>query len=96
MSKVFKLGQTVKWSSSAGGHVREKQGEVVAVFRPGIYPTAHRLERDYPDCSAGSTLGGGYGRDHESYLIKVPGPTPKSKPRLYWPRVSALELVAEA
>lgn len=95
MSK-FKVGQTVKWSSSAGGSTKEKQGKVVVIVCPGKYPTAHRLECDFPDCSVGSTLGGGYGRDHESYLVKVPGPTPKAKPRLYWPRVSALELVAEA
>ncbi len=35
-------------------------------------------------------------RDHESYLVYVPGATPRSKGKLYWPRVSGLRRVGES
>lgn len=33
---------------------------------------------------------GGRNREHESYLVEVARDSPRAKPRLYWPRVSAL------
>ena len=84
----FKKGDKVEWDSTSNGSTTSKQGEVVAVVPPKGNPptgrfTGHVLRTD----------GGGLPRDHESYLVSVPGPGPKAKPRMYWPRVSALKPV---
>ena len=93
-TKTFTLGQTVKWRSSAGGTWKEKQGEVVHVVKGKSHcPDKKWMESRYK--ASASPIDGGYRRDHESYIIKVPGTSEKARPRLYWPRVSALELVEE-
>lgn len=37
--------------------------------------------------------GVGLSRDHESYVVRVPGKTTKGAGKLYWARVNALSLV---
>ena len=78
---MFNVGDTVVWSSSANASLKAKRGTVEAVIPPNGRPTpAQQKEAD------------AYGqpRDHESYLVRVPGKTATSKGKLYWPRVSAL------
>lgn len=77
----FQPGDTVAWTSQAGGKSKEKTGKVVAVVpanqSPRLFaPTGLRLKTDALMM-----------RNHESYLIQVG----KSK-RLYWPLVKYLEL----
>lgn len=98
MSKQFSVGDCVKWSSSANGSTKTKRGTVVAVV-PAVkrwYPIYNLLgqgwQKDYT--SAIDASHSVYGRGHESYLIAVPGKTPRSQPRLYWPRTSALQASA--
>lgn len=91
-SKTFCIGQTVKWRSQAGGTWKDKQGEVVHVVKIGAAcPSPKWLANRYSASAA--PINAGWPRDHESYIVKVPGKTSTSKPLLYWPRVSALELV---
>jgi hypothetical protein len=75
----FKKGETVTWKSSSLGTWKEKTGTIVSVVKIGEAP---------------DLMGSGWPRDHESYVVSVPqGSTGKAKPKLYWPRVSALRLV---
>lgn len=74
---AVKLGDMVQWTSQAGGCTRTKRGAIVAVVPAGTMPDTRKVSR----------YGGGMARDHESYLVKVPGKG------TYWPRVNALELI---
>lgn len=79
---VFKVGMTVEWRSSANGSTKHKVGEIVAVV-PAKQRPAPKFRLD----------SSGLPRDHESYVIAVKcGKTDKAKPKLYWPRVAALQL----
>lgn len=78
--KVFDIGDTVKWSSQAGGFGRAKQGRVVEIVPPGRRPDVRG--------SAGA-------RRHPSYVVEVAAPEgSKAKPTKFWPLVSKLQLVA--
>ena len=82
---MFKVGDEVKWASSSSGSTTTKRGRVEAVI-----PARGRLsdsQRKEADAS-------GLPREHESYLVRVPGKTSASKGKLYWPRVAALEAAA--
>lgn len=84
----FELHQKVAWVSQSNGTRKEKHGKVIRIVPAGQ-----------------EALGGGtrYGawetyivpgsigqvRNHESYLVEVR--EGKRKPKLYWPRVTALE-----
>jgi len=87
--KTFQIGDTVTWTSQAGGKSKTKIGKVIAIVQADIevqYVLTH-LQSDgfrLPDASL-------LPRSHESYLIQVG----KSK-RLYWPLVRYLEKVSEA
>lgn len=81
---MFSIGSLVQWSSSANRTTSIKKGVVEAVIAPKCYPTdAQRKEADAY----------GMARDHESYLVRVPGKTVKAKGKLYWPRVSGLSVI---
>lgn len=83
--KTFSVGDTVTWTSQAGGRSKTKTGEVVAVV-PHRRPL-HSLQM--ADTSWKMSHLGIYSmRDYESYLVQVG----KSK-RLYWPLVKYLEKV---
>ena len=78
----FQIGDTVIWTSQAGGKSKTKTGEVIA-----IVPKLQRMGYSIPD---GFRFNGWdvATRSHESYLVQVG----KSK-RLYWPLVKYLEKV---
>lgn len=82
--KTFQIGDTVTWTSQAGGKSKTKTGEVIA-----IVPKLQRMGYSIPD---GFRFNGwdGATRSHESYLVQVG----KSK-RLYWPLVKHLKPWAE-
>lgn len=86
MEAKFKLGDKVVWTSSN----TRKVGEVTAVVPAGILP------REVGKPKAG---GGGWARDHETYVIrgrKLDGKNEPYGPKAdYWPFVSLLRLVEE-
>ena len=89
----FKLGDKVKWKSSASGTWKEKTGEIVYIVKENIeHPTRKWLELKFKASAA--PLDEAWPRDHESYIVRVPSGT-KAKDKLYWPLVSKLELVHE-
>jgi hypothetical protein len=86
---TFQKGDKVKWGSQAGGFHLEKQGTVVAVLPPGHTPLVN-CRFDESQFSIDPLDSGSLGRGHESYVVMVPGVTSKSRPKLYWPIVTAL------
>lgn len=58
--QMFTTNQKVTWASQAGGHLKVKQGEVIAVVEPGQLPTA-----------LGFKVGEGMARKMVSYVVKV-------------------------
>jgi hypothetical protein len=86
---TFQVGDKVKWDSQAGGFHREKRGTVVAVLLAGYRPLYDcrfdetKFNPDPLDLRTGP-------RNHESYVVLVPGKTPKTRPKLYWPVVTRL------
>lgn len=74
-----KVWDHVSWISQANGGWTRKIGVISQVIPAGSRPV------DIKGC--------GLPRDHESYVIAVQVGKGKAAPRLYWPRVSALESV---
>ncbi|MGQ0710882.1 MAG: hypothetical protein ACT4NV_14185 [Rhodoferax sp.] len=77
----FHLGQKVTWSSQANGSATEKTGIVEVIKAPMEWLSQdQRIETD------------SYGRPRavESYLVRVPGKTARSKGKLYWPLTQKL------
>ena len=89
----FKLGNVVTWTSQAQGTAKTKTGNVLAIVPPGV-KAVDVLVKVVTERHA-SLTGVGMSRNAESYLIEVPGPTPSSKMRLYWPNVAALSLASK-
>lgn len=81
---MYKVGDKVTWKSQAGGHEKEKTGEILFVIPPGKLPMDFPL-LPWPYVYGGSTC---IPRDHESYLVCVGR-------RFYWPRVKHLRLVSK-
>lgn len=92
----MKQGDVVTWSSSANGMTKTKRAEVLFIIPRGVAVWPDDLRRllgpDYRKRFNDSSLGWGGARNHESYLVAVKG---KGKPRLYWPKVSALRLIED-
>lgn len=87
----FQVGQDVTWLSQAQGSATRKEGTVAQIVAAGAKPNIQGLSRKH---GARSAYGGGMARDHESYVVLVPGgKTDKAKPVLYWPRAAALTLL---
>lgn len=80
MSKPFKVGDRVAWSSQAQGHIKTKIGVIETAVPPGksVYDFTEELKWS------------GRPRPEESYLVRVPGKTSKAKGKLYWPHVKSL------
>lgn len=72
----FNIGDAVTWTSQSAGRHVEKTGKVEEIVRAGTVPVGRSKFNDP-----------GSARDHESYLVRVPGRG------LYWPRVSGLKAV---
>ena len=86
MSK-FSIGDEVQWTSSSAGTTVTKVGKVETV----LAARERMSERQRKESDAS-----GLPRDHESYLVRVPGRTGGAKGKLYWPRVAALSLADSA
>ncbi len=85
---AFKRGDKVTWVSQAGGNTRRKVGTVVAVIPRGKEGADHVRNCIDALVKAGthrSSYGGGWGRDHESYLVEVVAGGSRAKRALYWP-----------
>lgn len=93
-TKIKKLsaGDTVRWSSQAGGRTTSKKGFIRAIVPAGVdFAT---IFNKLPEASQYiSEYGGGIPRNVESYIIVVPGKTKRQSPRAYWPVPSILQLV---
>lgn len=85
----YTVGDRVQWTSQSGGHTATKTGEVLAVVPAGMDLPTWEFVEGY----SFTTLGYYTTRDHESYLVAVPGKAQPGtpKPKLYWPRVSHLQ-----
>lgn len=83
--EMFKLDDSVKWSSQAQGGWKTKVGIIVQAVPAGEYPDRDKFPKLYTGAGVGMS------RKHESYVVAVDcGKTPGSSIRHYWPRVSAL------
>ncbi len=82
---AFGIGDTVRWSSQAGGVRKEKVGEVVAVVAAKSLPNREQFLSLYKGAGIGIS------RDHESYVVRVR--TGKTATKDYWPRVNSLSAV---
>lgn len=93
LKMIYHVGDEVAWRSQASGFLSEKRGTIVYVIprnqwiKDVIDPNWARNE--FTLC----TDFAGHPRDHESYLVAVPGKTPHAKRKLYWPRVSQLKKI---
>lgn len=84
MNAPFQAGDKVTWHSQAAGYKRTKVGAIEQVVPAKGMPDRDRFLQLYRGPGVGSP------RDHDSYVVRVPGKTDKSAGTLYWPRVSAL------
>lgn len=83
----FRAADRVEWTSQSNGRTKTKNGKVFAVIPPN-FPIGL-----IPGCKYEGQLP----RDHESYIVEVYANEKKGTGRkLYWPRVSSLELVEAA
>jgi hypothetical protein len=87
--KTFQVGDTVTWTSQAGGNAKTKTGKVVAMIKSNELLSSALMRLHLVNLYRWRHLAESI-RDHESYLIQVG----KSK-RLYWPLVKYLKLVLE-
>jgi hypothetical protein len=81
------VGDNVSWTSQSAGYKKAKVGTVEEVVPAKAMPNRDR----FPQLYSGAGVGGH--RDHESYVVRVPGKTKKSAGTVYWPRVNALHPV---
>lgn len=90
---MFNVGDSVTWTSQAGGNTKTKTGKVVAVI-PGGPSSGEQAGKEIRSrVRAGthrSAFGGGWARAEDSYVIEVPQ-GPKAKPVLYWPVAKVLK-----
>ena len=84
----FNQGDLVTWTSQSAGVSKTKTGAVEQIVAPKGMPDRDRFAKLYKG------PGVGLPRDHESYVVRVPGKTAKSAGKLYWPRVNALSHAA--
>jgi hypothetical protein len=90
----FKIGQTVEWTSQANGTTKTKRGEIVAILPERECPRMLEIfGADYHSRYRSLVDARSLSRHEESYIVAVPGKTKRVRPRLYWPRVSALKAV---
>lgn len=79
----FRVGDTVKWTSQAGGFTKTKQGTVVAVVPAKCAPRTCVPEGPFKvDKCCGAP------RDHESYLVRI-----GKRINLNWPVVTNLKRI---
>lgn len=83
------VGDKVTWTSTSAGYTRTKTGVIEQVVRSGDLPDRTRFVALYRGPGVGMP------RDHESYVVRVPGKTEKSQGKLYWPRANQLKSADE-
>lgn len=86
MELAIEIGGAVSWASQAGGHLRIKTGVVEEIVPSKGMPDRARFPQLYRSSGVSTP------RNHKSYVVRVPGKTPKSAGTLYWPRVSSLTM----
>ena len=86
---AFKVNDLVTWTSQANGSQLTKTGRIIAVVptRTTPYKLLSPEILDQYNCAAVDARS--LFRKEESYLVAVETGG-KAKPKLYWPRVSAL------
>lgn len=84
----FEVGDRVTWTSQSQGTARTKTGEVISVIEPKVDPKHEVFDLVQTGRHRGA-YGGGWPRNHRSYLVLVPCPN-GGRPVIYWPRVSKL------
>jgi len=89
LSRIFALGDSVTWSSQSAGVALIKTGIIEEVVDPGKLPDRDRFEQLYRGPGIGMS------RDHESYVVRVPGKTSKGVGKLYWPRRAGLRCATQ-
>lgn len=89
---VFKVGDSVTWSSQANGRTITKIGKIISVVPPLkapfrlVYGSTHYALPDGQEIPFSRTnYGGGLPRGHESYVVSV-----DNGKAYYWPLVSKL------
>ena len=89
------VGTKVRWTSQAGGIEKVKEGVVVAILPPGCPPWRHKNWGTLTGTHRTIIDGKSLSRGEESYFVAVAPErnTARAKPWLYWPRVSALEVL---
>ena len=92
----FTVGDLVRWESSAGGYTKQKSGSIVCIVPSGGDPSKYMKQcaekmgiNTLPDV-------GRMARDHESYIVHVPGVTHRGKGKLYFPLVCKLRNCRES
>lgn len=88
---ALKIGEKVSWSSQAQGCSSKKVGTIVQVIPAGSWLKDVVTQDEAKKEFSLRTDFAGFPRDHESYLVAVPGNSDRAKKRLYWPRVSSLK-----
>jgi hypothetical protein len=78
--KTFRVGDKVKWVSQAQGSPVKKVGFIVEAVQAHMNPKTSELD----NC--------GQARIGDSYVVRVPGKTPRARAAFYWPVASLLKL----
>lgn len=86
----FQLGEQVTWITKGNGTEIQRTGIVVLIIPRGILPMP--TVRSFCKRNGLRTPELGGSRQHESYIIAVPGETIRHKPRIFWPRLTELRL----
>ncbi|MDY6957927.1 MAG: hypothetical protein SVK08_02100 [Halobacteriota archaeon] len=88
----YKIGSKVTWVSSSSGVGKRKTGEVIHIVPPNKDPGSV-VDDLMVKLGSRSAYGGGRSRDHESYLVLVPGKKKGHSPIIYWPKVKYIKEV---
>lgn len=95
MAHFLNVGDWVEWESQSAGSWTQKKGKVVAVVpaNTAFWQWAQRNANAVALGKYTQMFDGGIGKRKEvSYLVAVESETGRAKPKLYWPRTSALRI----
>lgn len=90
----FKKGDMVCWTSQAGGYHTTKTGKIIAVVPPNQCPRdvlPEAASKQFRTTIDPRSFGM---RKEESYVVVVPGKTPRQSGVMYWPLTSRLTKAA--
>jgi hypothetical protein len=92
----YQIGDKVEWDVRSRTDMFSDithVGTVVGIVPDGWELGYGKFSTDSPFACMRLPKDNGSSRNHESYIVFVPGATPRSKGKLYWPRVSGLRKV---